>query len=210
MSISVIIPHFFHSRVKNLPKIVNSLRDEVDEVLVWNNDEPIAPVDGATILQAGKNWNCQGRFLAVESAVADYVLFHDNDLIYPPGSATALLENLIAQRNTAIVTAEHETRTAPDGTEVVVSRAQFELVPASVLEQVLWCWHPGFDSVQDDIWLSLSALAIGVPCVPLKLPGVKWREEKVGFRRSMTRAKWEAHRQKEFERLYAKIVLKEE
>jgi hypothetical protein len=202
--VTCIIPHYYNEhRYKNLAPIVETLRGQVGEVIIWNNDSPIDPVPGARIIQADHNWGCQGRFAAAKElseivGEANYVLFHDNDLITHPNSLSRLRHVLEWNRG-HIATITGEVRRFK-GVDYFLSRGRYELMELDTLRQILEFWTNGPESVHDDIWLSVRAIELKIARFHVH---VSWRDldDPVGFWKSMPRAQWEATRQQVFESL---------
>lgn len=84
MSITAIIPHYWDSRVANLPSIARALKlgdVEVERVIIWNNTPLALSVEWAHVINAGENWGIASRFAAAYLATSEYVFFQDNDLM---------------------------------------------------------------------------------------------------------------------------------
>lgn len=199
--ITAIIPHYYEPRIKNLPKIIQSLVG-VDDVIIWNNDNSIPRPEGSVVIQADQNYGCQGRFKAVEYVhpSTTHVLFHDNDLILPDSTLTDCFHLLEAFPGT-IPSVRTEPRVHFSQGVVLISRAQFELIEISVLRKILKHWTYGDAARHDDIWLSVMAYRLSHLVVPVSVEKIKWREQKVGFRRTKSAREWEAERQSAFETL---------
>lgn len=207
MNITAIITHYGTGRISNLLPIVKSLQDQVDDIIIWNNDERL-PEDvylalrdeGVLVIQLGHNLGCQGRFAAVEYAPAKttHVLFHDNDLLVGP-SAVGKLEEEAAMYPHMIVSAIGEIRSF-DGCPVMISFAKVELVPLVQLRPLLRGWHAGLKIVHDDLWLSTRAAKFGVP---IHFVRVRWKNfnEVGGFWKSMPWSKWQKERTRVFEEM---------
>jgi hypothetical protein len=95
MSITAIIPHYWDSRREQLGRIVAALRSgelAPERVIVWNNMPDALSVEGAEVINAGRNWGIAARFAAAYLARTEYVFFQDNDLMVQWGT----LKNLMA------------------------------------------------------------------------------------------------------------------
>jgi glycosyltransferase involved in cell wall biosynthesis len=73
-------------RPGNIQQIVNHLhaRDEVDEILIWNNDRDQQlnlHGDKVRVIQSDDNKRCYGRFLCARQAKNDIIFVQDDDVI---------------------------------------------------------------------------------------------------------------------------------
>lgn len=209
--IIAIIPHFYKQRIPNLPLIAASLKDQVSEIVIWNNDEPI-PEDiidamNVRLIQSKWNFGCQGRFAAAKDCFAadtrwdaDYFLFHDNDILTSGRAVDRLIA--VARDTFDIVTATGQERLFDERT-YFCSRAQFELVPVSTMREILTYWKNDAQSLHDDLWESTMAFKLGYD---IRRVTVSWKNltDDVGFWRD---PKWggktafRRHRQEVFEQL---------
>lgn len=181
-----IITHFYKKRIPNLQPIVDSLQGQVDEVVIWNNDEPFGKVRGARIAQSKFNHGCQARFFAaLEEPHAEFFLFHDNDIITKPGSVQRLRDKEAEHPgNIAAGTGE---RRIYNGELLFLSRAQFELIQGDTLRMILTDWPKNHRSMHDDLWLSSRMYRMGRACykVPISWKNIHddtgfWRDPKWG------------------------------
>lgn len=207
MNITAIITHYGTGRISNLLPIVKSLQDQVDDIIVWNNDERL-PEDvylalrdeGVLVIQLGHNLGCQGRFAAVEYAPAKttHVLFHDNDLLVGLTAIGKLEEEAMMYPHT-IISAIGEIRHF-DGRPITISFAKVELVPVFQLRELLRRWHAGLNIVHDDLWLSTRAAKHEIL---IRLVRVHWKNfnEVGGFWKSMPWSKWQKERARVFEEM---------
>lgn len=162
--ITLIIPHYYNAeRERNLERIVQNVRPQVDDAIIWNNDNPITPVEGARVIQSEHNIGCQGRFAAVKHLKdgMSHVLFHDNDVICrSPGFVQKMMkESALYPGDIITITGEYRIY---NGNATVISRGQMELVPIGTLNAILQYWNPLDGSAKhDDVWFSVMAHHLG-------------------------------------------------
>lgn len=165
MTTTLIIPHYYNDvREKNLSRIINFVRPQVDDAIIWNNDKPIAPIDGARVIQADRNLGCQGRFAAVKHVKSGttHVLFHDNDIISRSPNFVERMLDFSTRHPGDIITVTGEYRLHAGGLKII-SRGQIELVPIDSLHRILEFWDPENGKAKhDDIWLSVMAEHLGI------------------------------------------------
>jgi hypothetical protein len=182
MMLSVVIPHFFPQREGNLTTIVQAYAGGTrrpDEILVWNNDAPLArPVDGIRLIQSPWNLGCKGRFMGALAAAGDWLLFQDND-VTPRPETVANLMRWAKKRPDAILSLDGREITkgeAYKGSERVTGRkvtvptrisitlGRMELMHRSAMMKVLAAFPWRDDTIMDDLEFSAAAARVGVPC----------------------------------------------
>lgn len=189
MKLSVVIPHYWAAREGNLRMIVNSLRlgtVKPDEIIIWNNDRPIEPIEGAQIIQAPRNYGCLGRFIASYAARGEYVLFQDNDtcvvettvekLMYWAKARPGSIVSIDGWSFTADKTYTNGVETLCYGfgvggvdkavvgpTEVDVTPGHMELVSRADLMNILTFFPFEDSTVMEDLWFNACAKQAGVP-----------------------------------------------
>jgi len=185
-TVTAVIPVFYPERRQNLPIVVEALRAGSrvpDEIIVWNNGEPIDPIDGVSVVQSHRNVGCQGRFYAALMAKSDIVLFTHDDLLV--GRDT--LDDLVDwhYQDPKAVWAMHG-RVATDGgyeawrslkatsggspTRLDVALGRCDLVPASILRTILSRYHWPATVEMDDLWFSASARLQGIDLLLPPMP----------------------------------------
>jgi hypothetical protein len=100
-TVSVIVPHLYRERERNLLTIVDALLSGTTrplEIIVWCNESLTKELGGVlwdTVRLVESSWNvgCQARFLAALVARGDYVLFQDNDVCV----RSRTVENMLSQ-----------------------------------------------------------------------------------------------------------------
>lgn len=181
--LSVVIPHFFPAREKNLAQIVAAYRagtKQPDEILVWNNDAPLsAPVDGIRLIQSPWNLGCKGRFMGALAAAGDWLLFQDND-VSPAPLTVANLVRWAGKRPRAILSLDGRAITPGEryrGSERVRGRGlteprrisitlgRMELMHRDTMMKVLAAFPWRDDTIMDDLEFSAAAHRVGVECL---------------------------------------------
>lgn len=181
MKISVVIPHFYSAREPNLRVIADTLRAGTvppDEILVWNNDVAIAPIDGVQVFESPRNLGCLGRFVASYAARGEYILFHDNDMAVAPTTVERLLlwakkiPHSIVSVDGWSFTAEKNysqgVKTLQYGTSVRlpmsvdVTPGHIELLDRSTLYKILSVFPFEDSTVMEDLWFNACAQRVGV------------------------------------------------
>jgi len=204
--ISCIIPHYYHTRIPTVARIIVSLEADVDEILIWNNDAPFDEAakrligDRVRIIQASHNYGCQGRFAAVKhiDARTKYVLFHDNDLVAKPGSVQLL--RIIAEKYPGDIAALFGEHRPFGGRAIALSFGRFELIPRPSLDRILATWRNDETSLHDDFWLSITAEKLGIQRHFIRFP-IKNFHDGLGFTNQWPRAAWLKERRRIFEHL---------
>jgi hypothetical protein len=176
MSLTAIITHFYKERLAYLDALVASVRDSTrpaDDIIIWNNDEPIEPPRGTRVLQANVNQGSQARFLAALVTNGD-VLFLDNDIslrtrtIEQMETWSRSLPHSIISLHGRDVTYSYchstQVRSCPtlNVQRVSVSLGRIEYVPSDVLDKLLWSFTVSLDSMMDDLWFSAKAAENGI------------------------------------------------
>jgi len=90
-------------RKEVLPKMLNSIRKQVDVVRVWCNDYNDSPLDGKfenVEFYYGQDVTDRGKFQWVEQD--EYYLTCDDDLLYPPNYVDRILDGLKRYPNSIV------------------------------------------------------------------------------------------------------------
>jgi len=84
-----------YKREGNLDKIVNSLKsDLVEEIIIFNNNpNKDIKVDGATVINSGKNWRCWAKYIISQMVKTDWVISLDDDIILGKEGLNLLVNN---------------------------------------------------------------------------------------------------------------------
>lgn len=179
MKISAVIPHFWEARRPNLDKIVLSLRAEgVDEILIWNNENESLCVRGANVINAGKNYGPQARFLAGLLTTGTHVLFQDNDVAPTRGTVAKLAQYandqhvLVAQGRLRGDGSYHSWKKVYSHdvdhlTRVDIALGRFDLMPMRVVGEIV-SRMKFTEAEMDDLWSSaaMSAARISIFVAP--------------------------------------------
>lgn len=183
--VSVIIPHFFTERSRNLLRIAVDLRRSTirpHEVLVWNNEPaqllPDLSGTNMTVIQSERNRGCQARLLAAQRATGDYFFFMDNDTTIEAHTITSLLW-WAARFPDAMVTLEGRLGRPPGESykswpkfrgykltapqPVTMSLGRGELISAPIARRMLVRFPFGPPELMDDLWWSACAAWEGCP-----------------------------------------------
>lgn len=181
MSVSVVIPHYYPERDANLTHIITALRKgsvPPDEIIIWANS-PIryARLAGASVIQSHRNVGAQARFVAALTAVGDYVVFHDNDVMAGHRSVEQLLwwsQRVLG----SIVSADGRVFAVPGYkrytntvliqrpevlTPVDISLGHLEMVRRTDVPKILSSFPFGDEARMDDLQWSAAAARAGVP-----------------------------------------------
>jgi hypothetical protein len=164
-SVTAIIPHYWESRMEDLPRIIEALNAgdvRPTDIIIWNNMERPVDVPGAMVVNAGRNWGIAARFAAAYLARTKYVFFQDNDLLVQPGT----LRNMLSFAPDIGVSIELQGRILNDGphpysqseyvtgvtriVDVGLSRTSLMLRATAVS----LCARIPPDVIDDDIWTS--------------------------------------------------------
>src|SRR5688572_14351330 len=181
-TLSVVVPHFFAAREPNLAILIEALRTGTrppDEILIWNNDQPLAkPLHHARLIQSPWNLGCKARFLGALAAVGDWILFQDNDVSARPGTVANLLRHA-KQHPDAILSLDGRAMDPGDDyrgsarvrgrrvsvvTPIDITLGRIELVSRVTLMRVLARFPFRDDTVMDDLAFSQAAREVGVQC----------------------------------------------
>lgn len=185
-SVSVIIPHFWATRRKNILPIVNALNAGTlvpAEIIIWNNDHPFDVLpQGVRVIQAPFNVGCKARFLAAMCASSEYILFQDNDLMVEQQTVAHLVSWHQKLGSTGTVALEgralrpgkpySECNAVSGGpVKMDITLGRMELVRRETVNAVLSDIPFTSDTVMDDIWFSYVLNLHGwprwcVPCIP--------------------------------------------
>lgn len=98
MTVSVIIPHYYHQREPNLRLIVDACMSgsvKPCEIIVWANEPLRSPLPGASVITSHRNIGPKARILAAMCVTGDHVLFLDNDVAPHPKTIECLLGSMV-------------------------------------------------------------------------------------------------------------------
>lgn len=181
-TVSVVVPHYFVAREPNLTLLVEALRQgsrPPDEILIWNNDRPLAkPLQGVRLIQSAWNLGCKARFLGALASIGEWILFQDNDVSARPGTVANLLRHgrqhpdaILSLDGRAIPAGEDyrgstrvRGRRVKSVTPIDITLGRMELVRRDVLMRVLARFPFRDDTVMDDLAFSQAAREVGVQC----------------------------------------------
>lgn len=182
-SVSVIIPHYYKERERNLLQITDALyRGTVrpDEIIIWNNDSPFDPmfIQGmmVDVIQSHRNVGCQGRFIAALTARSDYVIFQDNDVMVQQNT----IENLLRWSYFGgVITLDGRTVSPGEGykksvlyttgpemkapIKVDMSLGHMEMVGRKLLYSILSNFPFDETTEMEDLYFSAACKLLGVP-----------------------------------------------
>lgn len=180
MSLSVVIPHYFEERTKNIVPIVSSLFSGTyvpDEVVIWNNGAalPALPAN-VHVISSSRNIGPQGRFLAAMTARGKLILFLDNDVAVRPST----IANLVGWHAALGGVVTLEGREGISGArysswpkfyghgldkpkKVFHTLGRGELVPRSIVNEAISGFPFGPESQMDDLLFSDALARAGVP-----------------------------------------------
>jgi len=180
MSISVVVPHYYQERNRNLLSIIASLRRGTiipDEIVIWANS-PINNVilTGASVIQSHRNVGAQARFIAALTAVGDYIVFHDNDVMVGKRTLEHLLE-WSEKMPASIISVDGRNFNGPEKrytsttlvqspahpTRVDISLGHLEMVRRTDIPRILATFPFGEEARMDDLQWSAAAARAGVP-----------------------------------------------
>jgi hypothetical protein len=167
VSVTAIIPHYWHSREGDLIHIVSALREgsvAPAEILIWNNTERLISVASAAVINAGRNFGTAARFAAAYLARTEYVLFQDNDLVVRGCTLENMLRAIAGEPEGTSIELQGRMLVAPPsrygGSEyrtnvdqvVDVGLSRLSLMTRSTA--VSLCGRIPPDVIDDDLWVS--------------------------------------------------------
>ena len=180
MSISVVVPHYYVQRERNLLMLVHALLAGSvvpDEIIFWAN----APIyiklpDEVSVIQSHRNVGAQARFIAALTAGGDYVVFHDNDVAVGRGTIKDLL-GWSEKMPASIISIDGRNFNGPDkrytSTTLVqsptrpmrvdISLGHLEMVRRTDVPRILATFPFGKEARMDDLQWSAAAARAGVP-----------------------------------------------
>lgn len=97
MKITAVILHYYPERTRNIPIIVQDLKNNSrppDEIIVFNNNPSVVyslPTEGATVINSGKNYGGRARYLVSLLEPSDYYFFLDDDTTVGEGAVDNFL-----------------------------------------------------------------------------------------------------------------------
>jgi hypothetical protein len=188
MTVSVVIPHFWSARHRNLPQIVRALREssvKPVEIVIWNNtpDLPEVPAD-VMVIQSPINVGCKARLLAAMCTTGSHILFQDNDLMVQPETIAHMAHTLhLEDRRRCMVALEgrklvggktYEQCMFLDGQkltepmEMEISIGRCELIQRNEVNNALSNFPFNSGGEMDDIWFSyaLKLNHVARLCIP--------------------------------------------
>ena len=195
-TVSVVIPHYYVEREKNLHEIVKALCSGTVlpiEIIIWCNTELILQssvfeffndddrVTSVRFIESSWNVGCQARFLAALVARGDYVLFQDNDVCVRRRTVENLLHR--AEPNTVVsldgyyvppIGYTMRSRCLgwhqPRPVSVNLTLGRMELVERKTLLRVLRDFPFGPETEMDDVAFSSACKKNGVPIFVVPAP----------------------------------------
>jgi len=89
---TAIILTYYENRRKYLPKIIECLKaNDPDQIIVFNQGEPIEDIAGVTVINSGKNFGCSVRHALALCIEDDHFFFQDDDLLIGKNTIATLL-----------------------------------------------------------------------------------------------------------------------
>jgi hypothetical protein len=179
-TVSVVIPHYYVEREKNLSGITKALVQGTVcpvEIVVWCNSATGCPEDlpdEVNVITSEWNVGCQARFLAALVARGDYVLFQDNDVCV----RRRTVENLLQKVSPGKVASLDGYRVPPVGYAerrrflgwqqaspvlVNVTLGRMEMIERKTLLRVLRDFPFGPSTEMDDLAFSAACKKNDVP-----------------------------------------------
>jgi hypothetical protein len=178
--VTAIIPHYWDSRRVDLKRIVAALQGgEVRpaQIIIWNNTPAHIQVEGADVIEAGRNWGITARFAAAYLARTHFVFFQDNDLVveketlgnlmlWNPGEnedvAIEMQGRMLGNWSAPYTTSEYvDGYTLNECRTVDIGLSRMSLMTRHTAMTLARVIPP--EAVDDDIWTSQNCRIVIVP-----------------------------------------------